>query len=80
MSGTVRAFINERAVTVPGGTSLRDAVAQRDPALAAALADGTAYATDGVGRRLDPTTTLTAGAIVRIVRSVRVAGPARDAS
>ncbi len=74
VSREVRTFINERAVAVPAGATVADAVARHDRTLTRALADGTAYVTDGVGRRVDPATRVVAGAIFRVVRSARVAG------
>lgn len=70
-AGCLRIFIDEQSVAVPNGATLREILADRDPALAAAIAAGTAYVTDGVGRRIDPDVRPTTGAIFRVVRSAR---------
>lgn len=64
-------FVNERPVRLPEGVPAHQAVAEHDPALAARLADGTAYLTDARGLDLDPAAPLTAGDIVRVVVSAR---------
>jgi hypothetical protein len=71
MTGEVRVFVNEQPVTVPGGAAVRDAVAALDSELAAAIALGGAYVTDGVGRPIDAATPVESGAILRVVRSAR---------
>jgi hypothetical protein len=71
MTPPVRVFVNERAVDVPPGTDLHGAIAVLDPALAEALVDGRAYATDGVGRPVAPTEPVAAGSIIRVVVSAR---------
>lgn len=76
MSSPVRIFVDERPRSVATGASVREAVAGDDPELAAALAQGRAYVTDGVGRPLDPATTVFPGAILRVVRSARARHPA----
>jgi hypothetical protein len=73
MTTAVRVFVNEQPVDVPPGAELRVAVAALDPALAAALGDGRAYATDGVGRRVQPSEPVVAGTIIRVVLSSRQA-------
>lgn len=67
----VRIFVNERPVEVEPGITLRDLLAREDPALADALDRGTAYVTDGVGRRIEPTIRPGPGAIFRVIRSAR---------
>lgn len=67
----IRVFVNEQPVEIDEGAPAGEAATAGAPELGAALAEGTAYLTDGVGRRLDPGAPLTAGAIVRIVRSAR---------
>lgn len=71
MTDNVRVFIDEEAVSVPAGIPIHQAIALFDPALAAALNDGNAYLTDGVGRRLVPDTLVSGGAIIRVIRSSR---------
>ncbi|HWP38630.1 MAG TPA: hypothetical protein VNL18_13855 [Gemmatimonadales bacterium] len=76
MMQLIRVFVNERPVDVAPGADLTAAVAALDPSLAAALADGRAYATDGVGRPIAGTEPVVAGAIIRVVRSARKAAEA----
>ena len=71
MTDAVRVFVNEQPVNVAPGSSIRDAVAAFDPALAERLAAGGAYVTDGVGRRAAPNDAVSSGAIIRVVVSVR---------
>ncbi len=71
----VRIFVDERPRAVPGGATVMEAVTEGDADLATALRDGRAYVTDGVGRPIDPGTTVFAGAIFRVVRSSRRCGP-----
>jgi hypothetical protein len=71
MSEPVRIFVDERPVEAPAGATVATAVSSGEPALAAALREGRAYVTDGVGRPMDPDTPVFAGAIVRVVRSAR---------
>ena len=71
MSQTVRIFIDERPVDVPFGTPIRSVLAARDTTVAAALDAGSAYLTDGVGRRISPDAPTRQGEIYRVVRSAR---------
>jgi hypothetical protein len=71
MTDPVRVFVDERPVEAPAGATVAAAVSADDPDLAAALRDGRAYVTDGVGRPIDPGTPVFPGAIVRVVRSAR---------
>jgi hypothetical protein len=48
-----------------------EAVTGDQPDLAAALREGRAYITDGVGRPIDPAATVFPGAIYRVVHSAR---------
>src|SRR2546430_15841018 len=48
----MRVFINDKAVDVPRGARVRDAVAQADDGLARLL-DTAAYVTDAAGRPID---------------------------
>lgn len=68
---TVRIFIDEESVDAPIGVPLREILAARAPGLAGALDAGTAYVTNGVGRRIDPATEPSSGDIFRVVRSAR---------
>jgi hypothetical protein len=71
VSDGVRVFVNERAVVVVPGATVREAVLMLDPDLAAALREGRAYVTDGVGRPIEPSTSVEPGAIFRVVVSAR---------
>ena len=62
-------FVDERPVAVARGSTARDAVAAFDPDIASKLDDGLAYLTDGVGSKIDADVSLSAGSIIRIVRS-----------
>jgi adenosine deaminase len=70
MSGTIPVFVNERYLAVAPGATVRQAVGLLDPALASGLGGGVA-ATDGRGLPLDPDAPVTAGSIIRAVRSAR---------
>lgn len=78
MTDRVRIFINETPFETTEGTSVRDAVVRFDAALAHKLADGRAYVTDGVGRRITPDDTVARGEIYRVVVSARAAGADRE--
>lgn len=68
---TIRVFINEEPCTLPGGSTVSDAVAQYDDALRDSLASGTTYVTDGRGIRLESSYPLGPGSILRVVTSRR---------
>lgn len=80
MSGELKIFVNERPMTVPVGTTVRDAMVAHDPILADLLDAGAAYATDGVGRPIDVESLVEGGAIVRIIRSASRAPEQRKRS
>jgi len=67
----VTAFVNERPVRVPRGSAVLAAVRAHDPALAARVAAGEGYLTDGRGIRVTPDQPLPAGAIIRVVVPAR---------
>ncbi len=71
MTEPVRIFVDEQPLAATPGSSVLEAVAGDDPSLAAALREGRAYVTDGVGRPIEPTATVFPGAIYRVVRSAR---------
>jgi hypothetical protein len=71
LTDPVRIFVDERALTAAPGTSVLDALMGDNPDLVAALREGRAYVTDGVGRPIDPAVTVFPGAIYRVVRSAR---------
>lgn len=67
MTGLVPVFVNERPVSIPAGATALAAVERFDAALAARVAAGDAYLTDGRGIRLAPAAPLAPGAIVRVI-------------
>ena len=73
MSDSVRIFIDEAAVSVPAGIPVHQAIALYDPELAAAISEGKAHLTDGVGRRITADAPVSGGAIIRVIRSARPA-------
>lgn len=75
MADAVRIFVDEQPRSVPAGLSVLEAAAGEDAALAAALREGRAYLTDGVGRPIEPTAAVFPGAIYRVVRSARAPRP-----
>lgn len=79
MSDLLTVFVNERPVRVAGGTAAAGAVAALDPDLAARLAAGQAYLTDGRGIRCDPAALVQGGAILRVVVSARAPRDGSDA-
>jgi len=67
----MRVFINDKAVDVPRGARVRDAVAQADDGLARLL-DSAAYVTDAAGRPIDAGDPVgEAGAVFRVVVSAK---------
>jgi adenosine deaminase len=73
----MRVFVNDKAVDVPRGARVRDAVAQADDGLARLL-DGAAYVTDAAGRPIDAGEAVReAGAVYRVVVSARREGKPR---
>ena len=75
----MRVFINDRAVDVPRGARVRDAVAQADDGLAKLLeGGGAAYVTDAAGRTIDAGDSVgEAGSVYRVVVSARREGKPR---
>jgi len=71
MTEGIRIFVNEAAVVVMPGATIREAVMAFDPDLAGALREGRAYVTDGVGRPVEPSGSVEPGAIFRVVLSAR---------
>ena len=73
----MRVFINDKAVDVPPGARVRDAVAQADDGLARLLGSA-AYVTDAAGRPVDESDAVgEAGAVFRVVVSARREGKPR---
>lgn len=79
MPEAIRVFVNERAVSVPPGAAVLDAVRALDPGLAERLAAGRAYATDARGVPVESAAPLGAGAILRVIVPAR-RGAEDDAS
>jgi len=72
----MRVFINDKAVDVPRGAHVRDAVAAADAALARLLEGSSAHVTDSAGRPVDAGDPVgEAGAVFRVVVSARGGGP-----
>ncbi len=71
---TVRLFVNEQVVSADDDCDILAAIAAFDASLGAALKDGRAYVTDGVGLQLNPSDRVTTGAILRVVVSARRSG------
>ena len=71
MSDNISIFINEQSVSVSPGVPISTAVEAFDPELAAALTVGSAYVTDGVGRRVASDRSVAVGDILRVVVSAR---------
>ena len=68
---SVLAFVNERLVRLPPGTSVLAAVRAHDPALADRIAAGEGYCTDGRGLPLEADAPLESGGIIRALISAR---------
>ncbi len=79
MTETVRVFIDDRAVSVPPGATVLAAVSRLDPSLAERIQVGSAYLTDGRGIRLEASSPVFAGAIIRVVLSARAPRNEADA-
>ncbi|HET7042512.1 MAG TPA: hypothetical protein VFI13_10855 [Gemmatimonadales bacterium] len=79
MPDTLRCFVNERALSLPPGATVFDAVQAFDPALAARVRQGEAYVTDARAIRVGADQPLAAGAILRVVVSARAAADDPDA-
>jgi adenosine deaminase len=74
--GGGRVFVNDKAIEVPRGATIRDAVAAADGGLARLLEGGGAYVTDAAGRPVDAGDPVgEAGTVLRVVVSARRGGP-----
>ena len=69
MSESIQVFVNERRIETQPGSTVDEVVGKLDEALSEALQAGAAYVTDGVGRRLDPSSVVYGGAIYRVIKS-----------
>jgi hypothetical protein len=79
VSDTIPVFVNGQCIRIAAGQSAAGAVALHDAELAARLADGTAYVTDGRGIRLPADAPIHAGAILRVIVTARRATDEADA-
>jgi hypothetical protein len=79
MTAPILLFVNDRPVRVPPEGTLGDAVAASDGGLAAKLREGAAYLTDGRGIRVEPSSPVFPGAIIRVVLSARASRNEADA-
>ncbi len=71
MNEQVKIFVNESGVEIPPATTVSEAVRTFHAALGEAMRAGAAYVTDGVGRRIDVTSVVNEGAILRVVKIAR---------
>jgi hypothetical protein len=71
MPDTIRVYLNQRAVDLPAGTLVADAIRLGDPQLTESLTSGKVKVTDGRGLELPLDDPLTNGAILRIIVSSR---------
>ena len=71
VSNSIPVFVDGHCVRPAPGQTASGAVALHHPGLAAQVAAGTAYITDGRGIRLAPDTPLHAGAILRVIVTAR---------
>jgi hypothetical protein len=78
MSGTIRVFVNTSVLDLPAGADVSQAVQAYNQELAARVASGAAFVTDGRGIEVDRSTPLTSGDILRVVVRARQ-GPDADA-
>ena len=71
MPDTIRVYLNQRAVDLPAGTLVAEAIRLAEPQLSQSLESGKAKVTDGRGLDLPLDQTLTNGAILRIIVTSR---------
>jgi len=79
VSESIPVFVNDKVVRVTADSSVADAIAACDAALAKALEAGRAQVTDGRGIALDPRTPVYSGAVLRVFVSARRARDESDA-
>ncbi len=78
MTGDLPVFVNARAVQLPPGSRVRDAIRLAEPELLALCEAGEATLTDGRGLPVGLQDALAAGAILRVARTSR-RGPVEQA-
>jgi len=71
MPGSIPVFVNARALALPPGARVRDAIGLAEPDLLPLCAAGEATLTDGRGLAVSLEDPLAAGAILRVARSSR---------
>lgn len=74
MSAEIRVYLNERGLTLPSGSTVRDAVRLGAPELLPDCEAGQAGVTDARALPLTLDDPLTGGAILRVARSARRTG------
>jgi hypothetical protein len=74
MNDTIRVFVNARALDLPAGADVEQAIRAYDPMLAGDVQSGAAYVTDGRGLELDAAARLAGGAILRVALRARRGG------
>jgi hypothetical protein len=71
MSDRIRVFVNATPLDLSIGAKVAEAVAAYDPGLLPNLVSGAAYVTDGRGIEIDADSSLSSGAILRVVIRAR---------
>lgn len=66
MTDRIRVFVNGSPVDLAAGAAVADALHAFDPKLEERVAAGTAFVTDGRGIEIDPSASLSWGAILRV--------------
>lgn len=74
MPAEIRAYLNDRGLTLPAGSSVRDAIQAGAPELLPDCEAGQANLTDARGLPLSLDDPLAGGAILRVARSNRRTG------
>jgi hypothetical protein len=78
---TIRVFVNGQGIDVSSGATALDAVRRWNTSAAQSVEDGARLITDSRGLPIDPSTPLSAGAILRLVANrERAAGAAGAAA
>ncbi len=67
VTSTITVYVNGKAVSVLPDDTVADAVTRCAPDLGDSVRNGTAYVTDGVGRRVELDRKVVLGAIFRVV-------------
>jgi hypothetical protein len=75
MSEPLRVFVNGAGVIVPRGSTVLDAIAAADAAIAAQVRAGTKAVADSRGITVAPDTPLSGGYVMRVISARPAAGP-----